>query len=93
MEWICMDYRLWMPYYQEISRDLMIDPEKDGAAARILSEMLRENKNVNPGSKVLDRAEEIIQGRTVYVLGAGPDLEEELDRLILEKENEGGWKM
>lgn len=87
-----MDYRLWMPYYREIARDLKLDPGKDAMAAKMLADILGNNPKISTGEKVIEEVRGLIASRTVYVLGAGPDLEEELDRLIGEKENKGEWK-
>lgn len=79
-----MEIDRWLPYYNEICTDLGIDREGDLHSARVLSKMLRENGSIGTRAAVLSYTEERIAGRTVYVMGAGPDLEEELDRAMLE---------
>lgn len=81
----------WMPYYEAISRDLGLDPEKDAASARMLSFLLSSNPNVHPLDETLLEVERILSGRDVFVLGAGPDLEMELDSLIPEMRSKGRW--
>ncbi|MFW3146263.1 MAG: 6-hydroxymethylpterin diphosphokinase MptE-like protein [Thermoplasmatota archaeon] len=87
-----MDPVYWMPYYEAIARDLGLDPEKDAASARMLSSLLSSNSRVHPFDETQLELERLITGREVFVLGAGPDLEMELDSLIPEMHSNGRWK-
>lgn len=86
-----MEFEDWLPVYEQIVKDLGIDPGKDAEASRILSSLLEENEKVNDREETLLNAERILGGRTAYVFGSGPDIEEELSRLITEKESNGLW--
>jgi len=79
-----MEIEGWLPYYDEICADLGIDSERDAHSARVLARLLRENGAIDDRSETLVEVQARIGGRTVYVVGAGPDLEEELDRALVE---------
>jgi uncharacterized Rossmann fold enzyme len=51
------------------------------------------NSRIHGSDDVLMELERTIEGKNVYVLGAGPDLEMELDRLVEEKRSTGKWKL
>jgi 2-amino-4-hydroxy-6-hydroxymethyldihydropteridine diphosphokinase len=53
--------------------------------------LIRENPNIGPRVNSLRRVQDLVTGRTAYVFGAGPDLEEELDRALLDMEDR--WKV
>ncbi|MBN1538504.1 MAG: DUF115 domain-containing protein [Candidatus Thermoplasmatota archaeon] len=86
-----MEVIYWVPYYEQIASDLGLDRDADMMASNILSELLAVNGRLHPKEEVLVELERLIEGRDVYVLGAGPDLEMELDRLIGEKRVGGTW--
>lgn len=88
-----MESIYWLPYYDAIAKDLGIDPEKDAVASRMLADILNENKKVHTREEVHMELERTIEGKDVFVLGAGPDLEMELDRLVEEKRASGQWKL
>jgi uncharacterized Rossmann fold enzyme len=88
-----MDHVYWMPYYEAISRDLSLDPKEDATAARMLSDIISKNKRLEPKDEVHLELERLIHERDVLVLGSGPDLEMELDRLVEEKRAGGSWKI
>ncbi len=81
----------WLPIYSELSKDLSLDPAKDAEAGRVLAELLKENPNIEPPEEVMLELERIVTDRNVFVLGAGPDLEEELSILISQKQASGDW--
>lgn len=66
-----MRFEEWKPFYNEIVQIMGYDIEKDKESARILQDLLFKNKNyIKP-----HYLREIIEGRTVYIFGAGPSLE------------------
>ena len=87
-----METVYWLPYYQEISRDLGIDIGSDILAANMLSDLIKENKRIHQKNEVVLELDRTIEGRNVFVLGAGPDLEMELDILIEDRRSSGSWK-
>jgi len=87
-----METAYWLPYYYEITKDLGIDMGSDILAANMLSDLIKENRRLHPREEVLLDLERTIEGKTVFVLGAGPDLEMELDMLIEDRRSSGKWK-
>jgi uncharacterized Rossmann fold enzyme len=81
---------IWLPYYAEICADLSIDERMDRESAKMLSRMIFDNKRIEPREGALSEAARRITGRPAYVFGAGPDLEEELDRATSENPTWGG---
>lgn len=88
-----MESLYWLPYYNAIAKDLGIDPEQDAVSSRMLADVLKDNDRVHDRGDVLMELERTIEGRDVFILGAGPDLEMELDRLVEEKRSNGKWKV
>lgn len=86
-----MEVIYWIPYYEQIASDLGLDRDGDIMASNILSELLTMNGRIHPKGEIVLELERLIESRNVYVLGAGPDLEIELDRLIGEKTVGGKW--
>jgi 2-amino-4-hydroxy-6-hydroxymethyldihydropteridine diphosphokinase len=67
-----MRFADWFPYYQGIRAEFGYSTEKDQEAAKILSDIIKEKKALDP--KVLKRK---IKGKNIIVVGAGPSLENE----------------
>ncbi|ADT84242.1 6-hydroxymethylpterin diphosphokinase MptE-like protein [Thermococcus barophilus] len=66
-----MKFEEWKPFYNEIVTTMGYDVMKDREAAEILQELLLKNKNyIKP-----HYLREIIEGKKVYIFGAGPSLE------------------
>jgi uncharacterized Rossmann fold enzyme len=87
-----MESIYWLPYYDAIAKDLGIDKEQDAVAGRMLADILKNNR-IHDRDDVLMELERTIEGKNVFVLGAGPDLEMELDSLVEEKRSSGKWKL
>jgi len=88
-----MEHVYWMPYYEAISRDLSLDPDKDATAARMLSDIISRNGRLDRAEDVHLELERLIHNRDVLVMGSGPDLEMELDRIVEERRAGGKWKL
>lgn len=86
-----MDVSAWLPLYDEISRDLSLDPREDAAAGRMLAAMIASNSRISSMEDVMMELHRLIEDRDVYILGAGPDLEDELSILVSEKQSSGAW--
>ncbi|MEA3557847.1 MAG: 6-hydroxymethylpterin diphosphokinase MptE-like protein [Candidatus Thermoplasmatota archaeon] len=86
-----MEISKWLPIYNEISRDLDLDPKKDATAGRMLADLMAKNGRIDDPEEVVLELERIIFNRDVYVLGAGPDLESEISLLISQKIASGSW--
>lgn len=86
-----MEWNEWMPFYDAISRDLSLDRSRDEMSCSVLSSLLLSNPNLSDPDETLLSAHRLMLGRDVYVLGAGPGLEAELDRLITEMTAKGRW--
>lgn len=69
----------WFPYYQDIRAEFGYSTEKDQEAARALSAMISK-KALDP--KVLRKK---LKGRNVFVVGAGPSLEDNIKVLMKNK--------
>ncbi|MEM4700339.1 MAG: 6-hydroxymethylpterin diphosphokinase MptE-like protein [Candidatus Nezhaarchaeales archaeon] len=67
----------WMPLYYEIALELGLDPAEDRRATLLLSALLQ------PRPSPVDALERLLAGRRAAVFGAGPSLEEALERLDL----------
>jgi len=63
----------WFPYYQEIREEFGYSTEKDQNAAYLLSKLIKK-KSLN-----LKRLEKKIKGKDVFVIGAGPSLEDDIN--------------
>lgn len=74
----------WFPYYQSIREEFGYSTEKDQEAARALSAMITK-KALDP--KVLQKR---LKGKNVFVVGAGPSLEESIKVL---KKNKNAVKI
>lgn len=68
-----MRWELWHPWYEQISKRLELDETADRAAAKILNDLLPE-PDISGMAKIVEKRECII-------LGAGPSLDEDLERL------------
>ena len=84
-----MEWKEWEALYKAIKRDISLNWSEDEASSRSLSALLKENRGIENFADTNRHLKEIIGGRRVYVMGAGPDLSMELDRLQSEYENEG----
>lgn len=80
-----MRYGEWEPFYREITDDMGYDPERDADAARLLASLVRtgvdEGRIRDPRDTLLNLAE-LIFDKIVYVFGAGPNLPDELARVV-----------
>ena len=74
----------WFPYYQNIRAEFGYSTEKDQEAARTLSAMITK-KALDP--KILQKK---LKGKNVFVIGAGPSLE---DNIKVLKENKNAVKI
>lgn len=86
-----MDWTEWMPYYDAISRDLSLDREMDSRSGAILSSIILSNQGLSSAVETLRSVRDLVQGKDVYVLGAGPEIEEDLERLVTEMTASGRW--
>ncbi|MBD3407002.1 MAG: DUF115 domain-containing protein [Candidatus Lokiarchaeota archaeon] len=86
-----LDLEDWLPYYEAIVKDLGLDREQDTLSARILSDILSSNVRVAGARLSEEKAGSLISGRDTFILGGGPELEPELDRLISIRTGEGTW--
>lgn len=73
-----MKWETWKPRYEEIVKRLELDPEMDRKASEILSDIITESD--------ISEMREKIEGKECIIFGAGPSLEEDLERL-----DEEGW--
>ncbi|HID47783.1 MAG TPA: DUF115 domain-containing protein [Methanothermococcus okinawensis] len=65
-----MDLKDWAPIYRKIVEDFKFDRERDLTGGLILKDLTGRLKNNIPQ----ERLKEIIEGKTVYVVGAGPSI-------------------
>ncbi|MGA1821751.1 MAG: 6-hydroxymethylpterin diphosphokinase MptE-like protein [Thermoplasmatota archaeon] len=86
-----MDFDNWGPIYQQISVDLELDTEKDAEAGRFLAGIIRGCRKIRDREETLLEVQRIVEGKRVYVFGAGPDLEDEFSILLSEKQGKGTW--
>jgi len=63
----------WFPYYQEIREEFGYSTEKDQNAAYLLSKLIKKR------SLSLKKLEKKIKGKDVFVIGAGPSLEDDIN--------------
>jgi len=73
-----MEFELWERYYLEILKDFNFSREEDEASARILKDSLRV---INPP---LEELRDLIEDKSVWVVGNAPSLAEELSSKRLE---------
>jgi len=66
-----MKFQNWKPFYMEIIEEMGYDTSKDRESAKILQNLLLKNKNYIK----VDFLKEMLEGRKVYIFGAGPSLE------------------
>lgn len=71
----CMQFAAWEPLYRIILQDFGYSPGRDEDAAKLLAELLRDQK------PPLSAAEAKVAGRRAVVFGNAPSLDKELDRL------------
>jgi uncharacterized Rossmann fold enzyme len=76
-----VEFSLWLPWYEKIRRAFGISVKKDREAARILWRIV----NGNVTGK--DKLSSLIKGKDVFVFGAGPSLEEDIERLSCFRKN------
>lgn len=74
-----MQFIDWFPYYQEIREEFGYSTEKDQNAAYLLSKLIKK-KSMN-----LKKLEKRIKGKDVFVIGAGPSLEDDIDFIKKDK--------
>ncbi|EHP86061.1 protein of unknown function DUF115 [Methanotorris formicicus Mc-S-70] len=70
----------WKEFYNKIMDDFGFDKEKDVESARILNEIIKKEKN----NIDIEEVKELINGKEVYVFGAGPSLKKHI-KIIKEK--------
>ena len=68
-----MQFIDWFPYYQEIREEFGYSTEKDQNAAYLLSKLIKK-RSLN-----LKKLEKKIKGKDVFVIGAGPSLEDDIN--------------
>jgi uncharacterized Rossmann fold enzyme len=68
-----MHWELWRPWYEKIVRQLNLNKKTDEAAAKMLNDILPK-----PDIKKLRN---LIKGKECIVLGAGPSLDDDLEKL------------
>ncbi len=64
-----MNFTTWEPFYKNIVTDFSFSVEDDEKAAALLNNLLQKNPSA------IDKLKDLIDGKDVYVLGAGPSLE------------------
>lgn len=64
-----MNFTTWEPFYKNIVADFSFSVEDDEKAAALLNNLLQKNPSA------IDKLKDLIDGKDVYVLGAGPSLE------------------
>jgi len=69
-----MEFDKWEPIYTQIITDFGFDRQQDEAAAQLLSDLSEDKELVHPDS-LLD----LIKNNVVYIFGAGPNLQHEVD--------------
>ncbi len=75
-----MDWAEWEPTYNDIVNRLSLDAHADRQATEVLSHLLK-SKDPQP---TLRRIEELVEGRSVIVCGAGPSLDRHLREVLPE---------
>ncbi len=68
-----MEWSKWRPWYEWITTRLGLDPTRDFEAAKLLNENLPRPR--------LSALKKLIRGRECLILGAGPSLERDLEKL------------
>lgn len=76
-----MEWEQWKSLYGAIKRDIDLNWSGDERSSVDLSRLLKNNRRIAEHTSTERRLKEIIEGKRVYVMGAGPDLGLELDRL------------
>jgi len=71
-----MDMKEWEIFYNKIMEDFGFDKDKDVESAVILNNIL-ENANTIP----VDKLKDIIEGREVFIFGAGPSIKKHINIL------------
>lgn len=73
-----MDWEIWRDEYEEIVNRLGLDPEEDRRTAEVMDELIAKSDLSELGN--------LISGEECIVFGAGPSLEEDLEKL-----SQAGW--
>lgn len=84
-----MEWEQWQNLYSAIKRDIDLNWSGDERSSVDLSRLLKNNRKIAECRCTERRLKELIEGKRVYVMGAGPDLGLELDRLEAECERVG----
>jgi 2-amino-4-hydroxy-6-hydroxymethyldihydropteridine diphosphokinase len=63
----------WFPFYQQIRTEFGYSTEKDQKAAEMLSNMIKDK------ALLVSKIQKKIQGKHVFVIGAGPSLEKNIE--------------
>ncbi|MFW9770298.1 MAG: 6-hydroxymethylpterin diphosphokinase MptE-like protein, partial [Candidatus Thorarchaeota archaeon] len=75
-----MEWSKWQPIYLDIVQRLELDTSKDREATALLTRILEDTEP----QPLLDQMQELIDGKSVVVCGAGPSLEQHVQRLKAE---------
>ncbi len=68
-----MKFEEWFPFYQQIRTEFGYSTEKDQKAAEILSKMIKRK------ALQMSKIQKKIEGKEVFVIGAGPSLEKNIE--------------
>ena len=79
-----MNLKDWAPIYSKIIEDFKFDREMDLKSGLLLKDLIDRLKNNVP----VERLRELIEGKTVYVVGAGPSIKRHIGILKTLKEIE-----
>lgn len=71
-----MKFSDWEPIYNQILSDFNYDRNKDEEAANILKNLLKQ-KEILP----IDKLSEVIKDKELYIIGAGPDIKDDIANL------------
>ena len=79
-----MNFKEWEPLYQQILTDFGFDRSEDERSAEILSKLIAHHDITN-----IDTLAELLRDKEVFIFGAGPSLEQDLQVGDLKKEYNG----
>lgn len=69
-----MEFKDWEPFYERILEDFGFPREEDLKGARLLDRKLQHRFDI-------ERLQNLVDGETVWVVGNGPSLDREVDRI------------
>ena len=79
-----MEFEEWEPLYQQILADFGFDRGEDERAAEILAKLIEHHDIIE-----IESLSEMLRDKTVYIFGAGPSLEQEIQVENFQKEYDG----